>query len=144
MFYSLTTCNLISSTTVRYGLTHNNTTFDPIHVQLDNLYNLLKRVWNTPGNARVKTRILFYGPGWTTEKPHLRFGDPNDLPSVPNLKKDPKAEVGRYDPKMQGGLGMQMYTLVQFALTIIGGFVRFQVPPVFDRLGQDDLDASGS
>ncbi|TPX33971.1 hypothetical protein SmJEL517_g03198 [Synchytrium microbalum] len=104
---------------VLYGLVHNNQTFDPFYIQLDSLHQLLKKWWNTPGGARVSTRVLFYGPGWDVTKPHFRFGDPSDLPAVPNLAKDPKADIGQYNPKMRFGYSMQMYTLVQFALAIV-------------------------
>ncbi|KAJ3108874.1 hypothetical protein HDU97_010146 [Phlyctochytrium planicorne] len=110
---------------VLFGLTHNIHSFDPIWVQTHHFVHVFKTCWNTPGLYH-KLAVLFAGPGWSPEKPHLRFGDLADIPSVPNLAQNPKADIGLYNPDIvMSGRGktmaafMGIYVLVQFTVTLL-------------------------
>ncbi|KAJ3110454.1 hypothetical protein HDU96_006609 [Phlyctochytrium bullatum] len=115
----------LDSEPVLFGLTHNIKSFDPIWVQTHHFYHVFTTCWRTPGLMH-KLAVLFAGPGWSPEKPHLRFGDLNDIPKVPNLAENPTADIDLYNPdlalikrsgKTMAAL-MGLYVLAQFVVTL--------------------------
>ncbi|KAI8850293.1 hypothetical protein BC829DRAFT_389715 [Chytridium lagenaria] len=120
---------------VLFGLTHNIHSFNPIWIQVHHFSHIFKTVYNTPG-VMHKLAVLFAGPGWSPLKPDLRFGDFNDIPSVPNLAENPGADIGLYNPDValfqKSGKTMAalsgIYVLIQFIISLICQmtFMHFQ------------------
>ncbi|KAJ3209746.1 hypothetical protein HDU67_005965 [Dinochytrium kinnereticum] len=108
---------------VLFGLTHNIQSFDPLWIQFHHFHHVFKTCWNTPGLGH-KLAVLFAGPGWSPEKPHLRFGDFNDIPAVPNLAENPNADIGGKTVAAFAAI----YVLLQFITTLICqmSFMHFQ------------------
>ncbi|KAJ3171284.1 hypothetical protein HK101_011270 [Irineochytrium annulatum] len=110
---------------VLYGLTHGVASFDPIWIQMHHVVHILKTAWVTPG-IWYKFCVFFAGPGWNTGKPSLRLGDPDDIPRVPNLAKNPDADIGLYNPDIALSSShplapriMAIYVLSQFMAALI-------------------------
>ncbi|KAI8612313.1 hypothetical protein BC830DRAFT_582563 [Chytriomyces sp. MP71] len=122
---------------VLYGVTHNINTFDPITIQMHQHIAIWKAVWHSKSVSEAFCRV-FMGPGWTPEQPDLRLGNPADIPEVPNLFKNPKAEIGYYNPEMfgmatgnkntQGTVLLTAHVIINFIfLILLQMFVQFQL-----------------
>ncbi|KAJ3415449.1 hypothetical protein HDV05_004891 [Chytridiales sp. JEL 0842] len=114
-----------------YGLTHPLNSFDLFWVQIAHFTHIAKTVYATPGISH-KLAVLFAGPGWTPQKPHLRLGDINDIPEVPNLLETPDIEIKVYNPHLLNvrsngdhiltGL-MSLYVLAHFVSIILAELI---------------------
>ncbi|KAJ3211609.1 hypothetical protein HK099_007961 [Clydaea vesicula] len=101
---------------VLYGIVHPLQSFNPFTVQTHHLLHVMEKTWKSKGVVN-KFKALFYGPGWTPEKPELRLGEIKDIPPVQNLKKDPDAEIkDLYNPVIP--LIVNFYVLLHFAVII--------------------------
>lgn len=116
---------------VVFGLVGQLDDFSPIHVHFHHFIHIYRK-FRVQIGCKNKFKAIFYGPGWTPTKPDMRLGDPNDIPSVPNMNQNP------YGPRLDDfnpGLSRSMSTYV--VCTFMTCFVNLLVVETFnfDLLG---------
>ncbi|KAJ3026795.1 UNVERIFIED_CONTAM: hypothetical protein HDU68_005026 [Siphonaria sp. JEL0065] len=125
---------------ILYGITHNIHSFNPLKIQFHHSFHVLNSVLDTKSINEALCRG-FMGPGWTLENPGLRLGDPNDIPQVPNLFKDPNADIGYYNPEI---MGARTWWEKGFAgLNVLVAFVAVVLFQMVVQKGFGDQDGYG-
>jgi alkylglycerol monooxygenase len=93
-----------------YGLVHPINTFDGNDVQLIWYRYIFKDLVPRMNTVTAKFAAIFYGPGWSPERPHLRLGEITDIPDI-------KGPTPVYNPKLSKF--MSIYSVVQFTFCVL-------------------------